>query len=70
MLTMKKAAFDQNRGIVTLEITRLLNEEEELGGVYTDAGLEDQMIGLRGDPSVRLSVETLIFAVETLNENP
>ena len=66
----EKAAFDQNRGIVTLEITRLLNEEEELGGVYADAGVEDQMIELRGDPSVRLSVETFLFAVETLNENP
>ena len=48
----------------------VLFEKEELGGVYADAGVEDQMIELRGDPSVRLSVETFLFAVETLNENP
>jgi len=66
----QKAAFDQNRGGLTLEVTRLLSEDEELGGVYADAGVEDQMTELRNHPDVRLSVENFIFAVETLNEEP
>ena len=66
----EKAAFDQHRGALTLEITRLLNENEEMGSAYEDAGVEAQMIELRNDPAVRLSVETFIFAVETLNEQP
>ena len=66
----EKAAFDQNRGALTLELTRLLDENEELGSAYADAGVETQMIELRNDPAVRLSVETFIFAVETLNEEP
>ena len=66
----EKAAFTQNRGALTLEITRLLDEKEELGSAYEDAGVEARMIDLRNDPAVRLSVETFIFAVETLNEQP
>lgn len=66
----EKAAFDQRRGALTLEITRLLNENEEMGSAYKDAGVEAQMIDLRNDPAVRLSVETFIFAVETLNAQP
>ncbi len=66
----EKAAFDRNRGALTLEITRLLDENEEMGSEYADAGVETQMIELRNDPDVRLSVETFIFAVETLNEEP
>lgn len=66
----QKAAFDQNRGGLTLEVTRLLSEDEELGGVYADAGVEDHMTELRNHPDVRLSVENFIFAVETLNEEP
>ena len=66
----EKTAFDQKRGALTLEITRLLDEKEEPGGAYIDAGLEDEMIALRSDPDTRLSVEAFIFAVETLNEAP
>ena len=66
----EKAAFDRNRGALTLEITRLLDENEEMGSIYEDAGVEAHMIDLRNDPAVRLSVETFIFAVETLNEEP
>ena len=70
MTAEEKAAFTQNRGALTLEITRLLDEKEELGSAYEDAGVEARMIDLRNDPAVRLSVETFIFAVETLNEQP
>jgi len=63
----EKAAFDQNRGALALEITRLLMEDEAAGSVYSDAGIEKQMEALRNLPEVRLSVETFIFAVETLN---
>ena len=66
----EKAAFDENRGELTLEVTRLLMENEELGSDYTDAGVEEQMEELRNCPDVRLSVETFIYAVETLNEEP
>jgi hypothetical protein len=66
----EKAAFDRNRGALTLEITRLLDENEEMGSIYEDAGVEAHMIDLRNDPAVRLSVETFIFAVETMNEEP
>ena len=66
----EKAAFAQHRGELVMEAVRLLDEREELGGLYADAGLEEQMIELRNDPSVRLSVETFLFAVETLNEEP
>ena len=63
----EKAAFDQNRGALALEITRLLMEDEEAGSVYSDVGIEKQTEALRNLPEVRLSVETFIFAVETLN---
>ena len=66
----EKAAFAQYRGELVTEAVRLLDEREELGGLYADAGLEEQMSDLRNDPSVRLSVETFLFAVETLNEEP
>ena len=63
----EKAAFDQKRGAMSLEITRLLQENEEAGDIYIDAGIEKQIEELRNTPEVRLSVETFIFAVETLN---
>ena len=66
----EKAVFTQNRGALTEEAVRLLDETEELGSAYADAGVEELMDELRNDPSVRLSVETFIFAVETLNEEP
>ena len=66
----EKASFDQNRGALTLEISRLLDEKEELGSAYADAGLEVQMNALRSDPAIRLSVEVFLFAVETLNAEP
>ena len=66
----EKAVFTQNRGALTEEAVRLLDETEELGSAYADAGVEELMDELRNDPSVRLSVETFIFAVETLNEQP
>ncbi len=66
----EKAVFTQNRGALTEEAVRLLDETEELGSAYADAGVEEMMNELRNDPSVRLSVETFIFAVETLNEEP
>ena len=66
----EKAVFTQNRGALTEEAVRLLDETEEPGSAYADAGVEEVMDELRNDPSVRLSVETFIFAVETLNEEP
>ena len=66
----EKAFFAQNRGALTEEAVRLLDELETPGAAYADAGVEEQMNDLRNDPSVRLSVETFIFAVETLNEEP
>ena len=63
----EKAAFEQKRGAMSLEITRLLQENEEAGDIYIDAGIEKQIEELRNTPEVRLSVETFIFAVETLN---
>ena len=66
----EKAVFSQNRGALTEEAVRLLDETEEPGSAYADAGVEEVMDELRNDPSVRLSVETFIFAVETLNEEP
>ena len=63
----EKAAFDQNRGVLNLEITRLLKEDEEAGNVYSDAGVEKQVEDMRNLPDVRLSVETFITAVEALN---
>ena len=63
----EKVAFDENRGDLTMEITRLLQENEETGGDYSDAGIEEQIEELRNTPDVRLSVETFVFAVETLN---
>ncbi len=66
----EKALFAQNRGNLTEEAFRLLEEQEVPGPAYTDAGLEEQITALRNDPSVRYSVEVFIFAVETLNEEP
>ena len=66
----EKAAFDRNRGALALELTRLLKEDEEAGSAYADAGVESRMTDLRNDPAVRLSVETFVFAVETLNAQP
>ena len=66
----EKAAFDQNCDVLVQEIKRLLQENEELGGVYTDAGMEKQMIELRNSPDIRYSVETFLDAVEALNEKP
>ena len=66
----QRAAFDVNRGTVTLEAVRLLAENEESGSTYADAGAADAMNEMRNDPSVRLSAETFLFAVETLNVHP
>ena len=66
----EKAVFDANRGALSAELVRLLDEKEEMGGDYADAGVEAMVDDLRNDPGVRLSVETFIFAVETLNEIP
>ena len=63
----EKAVYDQNRGALIQEINRLLDENEELGSVYEDAGVEEQMIELRNDPSVRLSVKAFLSAVEAAN---
>ena len=65
----EKAAFDQNHAALSLEITRLLQEDEEAGDIYIDAGIEKQIEALRNTPEVRLSVETFIFAVEILNSD-
>ena len=66
----EKAAFDLNRKALNQEMARLLNENEEMGSAYEDAGVEEKMIDLRNDPAVRLSVETFLNAVEKLNEQP
>ena len=52
-----------------LAIVRLLDEKEELGSAYADAGLEAQMTALRSDPAILLSVEAFLYAVETLNSH-
>ena len=71
MLTAEeKAAFDQKRGVLTEEIARLLMENEEAGGIYADAGIEDQIEILRNTMEIRFSVEVFLYAVETLNEEP
>lgn len=66
----EKAAFDRNSGALTGEITRLLDENQEMGSIYADAGVEEQMIELINDPAVRLSVKALLSAVEAINEKP
>ncbi len=66
----EKAAFDLGREALALELTRLLEEDEETGSVYDDAGVGERLNDLRNDPAVRFSVETFIFAVETLNGQP
>ena len=71
MLTAEeKAAFDQNRGALTQEISRLLMENEEAGSIYADAGIENQIETLRNTMEIRFSVEVFLYAVETLNEEP
>ncbi len=66
----EKAAFDLHRAALALELTRLLEEDEETRSVYDDAGVGERLNVLRNDPAVRFSVETFIFAVETLNGQP
>ncbi len=63
-------AFDHNSGVLTGEMTRLLDENQEMGSIYEDAGVEEQMIELRNDPVVRLSVKALLSAAEAINEKP
>ena len=71
MLTAEeKAAFDQNRGALTQEISRLLMENEEAGSIYADAGIENQIETLRNTMEIRFTVEVFLYAVETLNEEP
>ena len=66
----EKAAFDQKRGALTEELSRLVMENEEAGSLYADAGIEEQVESLRNTPEIRFSVEVFLFAVETLNAEP
>ena len=66
----EKAVFLTAFGALNAEITRLMDERQELGANYADAQADRQVNALRNDPSVRYSVKALMDTVGMLNGNP
>ena len=62
----EKEAFEAAEPMITEEALRLVQEEEELTGSYTDAGVEDQIFSLRNDQAVRCSVEAFAADIATM----
>ena len=62
----EQVLFREKAAIAAEELERLQKENEELGAVYEDADVDEQMLELREDPSIRLSVKMLTDSIKGL----